>query len=56
MAKKSSTLLAIMFIVNPIMLLLFQNCSSKPSHTVVEKKEAQLERQAASAAKGPVFK
>ncbi len=30
MAQKSSFLLAVLFVVNPVMLLLFQNCSLIP--------------------------
>lgn len=30
MANKSSFMLAVLFIVNPFMLLFFQNCSGKP--------------------------
>lgn len=31
MAQKSSFLLAILFVANPVMLLLFQNCSMVPT-------------------------
>lgn len=30
MANRSSMLLAILFILNPVMLLMFQNCSTAP--------------------------
>lgn len=32
MAKRSSYLLAVLLIANPIMLLFFQNCSKAPQH------------------------
>ena len=34
MAKKSSVMLALLFIANPFVLLFYQNCSSAPKHTV----------------------
>ncbi len=48
MAKKSSLMLALLFIANPFVLLFYQNCSSAPKHTVNapepsgEKKPASL--------------
>ncbi|MES2802695.1 MAG: hypothetical protein V4654_09410 [Bdellovibrionota bacterium] len=34
MAKKSSVMLALLFIANPFVLLFYQNCSSAPKQTV----------------------
>lgn len=34
MAKKSSVMLALLFIANPFVLLFYQNCSSAPKHLV----------------------
>lgn len=34
MAKKSSVMLALLFIANPFVLLFYQNCSSAPKHSV----------------------
>jgi hypothetical protein len=34
MAKKSSVMLALLFIANPFVLLFYQNCSSAPKHVV----------------------
>lgn len=34
MAKRSSLMLALLFIANPFVLLFYQNCSSAPKHTV----------------------
>lgn len=34
MAKKSSIMLALLFIANPFVLLFYQNCSSAPKHTL----------------------
>ncbi|MBC7742423.1 MAG: hypothetical protein H7061_09510 [Bdellovibrionaceae bacterium] len=39
MATKSSFILAILFIANPFMLLLFQNCSSAPHQQASSKIE-----------------
>ncbi len=35
MAKRSSMMLAILFILNPVMLLMFQNCSTSPKKIAV---------------------
>lgn len=35
MAKRSSMMLALLFIINPVMLLLFQNCSVAPKKIAV---------------------
>jgi len=49
MAKKSSLMLALLFIANPFVLLFYQNCSSAPNHAVKapeqygEKKPASLQ-------------
>lgn len=48
MAKKSSVMLALLFIANPFVLLFYQNCSSAPKHVVnapkphADKKPASL--------------
>lgn len=48
MAKKSSVMLALLFIANPFVLLFYQNCSSAPKQAVLapephgEKKPASL--------------
>ncbi len=44
MAPKSSFLLAILFVANPVMLLLFQNCSVMPESS--RNVPAQAERPA----------
>ncbi len=44
MAQKSSFLLAVLFVVNPVMLLFFQNCSVVPAQTTY--KAANLENPA----------
>jgi hypothetical protein len=35
MANRSSMMLALLFILNPVMLLLFQNCSAMPKKIAV---------------------
>lgn len=35
MANRSSMMLALLFILNPVMLLLFQNCSAAPKKIAV---------------------
>ncbi len=41
MAKKSSFLLAILFVANPVMLLLFQNCSVMPASSGIVPAQAE---------------
>ncbi len=53
MAKKSSVMLALLFIANPFVLLFYQNCSSAPKH-VVSAPEQHGDKKPASISDKPV--
>jgi len=48
MAKKSSFLLAVLFIANPFVLLFYQNCSKAPHPRTVDTKVIQPTKAPAS--------
>lgn len=47
MEKKNSLMLALLFIANPFVILLYQNCSSAPKH-IVNASEHHSEKKPAS--------
>lgn len=53
MAKKSSVMLALLFIANPFVLLFYQNCSSAPKQAV-SAPEQQSDKKPASLSEKPV--
>lgn len=48
MARRSSFLLALLFIANPFVLLFYQNCSSAPKHHVQHESSVKAEKAPAS--------